>query len=126
MCTDPSKPPPGAAAWQRVQNGPTMNYSTMVLGKLPVHTARKALLEILGDEDVDWRTCTETDCLHPCFGPLHASPCNKCYKTWVKTKGQLEHYTCSKCDTEYEEWTEPHIMSFEEKMVDIGKEHLLQ
>ena len=83
-------------------------------------------MTILGDGDIGGSACKDADCLHPCYGPLHASPCNKCYKTWVKSRGQTKSRSCDMCDLDYTEWTEPHIMSFEEKMFDIGKEHLLQ
>ena len=125
MCTDHSKPPPGAAAYRMRALGPKMNYTTMTLKKLP-DGAKSALMDILGDGDIGGSACKDADCLHPCYGPLHASHCNKCYKTWVKSRGQQKSRSCDMCDVDFEEWTEPHIMSFEEKMVDIGKEHLLQ
>ena len=125
MCLNSRKPPIGTKAYRVGGIGNRINYTEKMLKNLPTE-AKRALMTILGDGEIGGRACKDADCLHPCFGPLHASNCNKCYKTWVKSRGQMQSRSCGACDIDYTEWTEPHIMTFEEKMTEIGKEHLLQ
>ena len=124
-CLDSTKPPIGQEAYRVTRRGERMNYTSYIIKKMPP-AAREALMGLMGNGDVSKRECKDADCLHPCFGPLHASNCNKCYKTWVQTRGKMKSKACDLCEIDYEEWTEPHIMTFEEKMEALGKAHLLQ
>merc|ERR1711997_49612 len=123
-CLDASKPPVGKEAYRVTRRGERVNFTSYTLKKMP-REARDALMGLMGDGEVSKRECKDADCLHPCFGPLHASNCNKCYKTWVQTRGKMKSKACDLCEIDYEEWTEPHIMTFEEKMIDLGKADLL-
>ena len=125
MCLNHAKPPVGIAAYKLRPNGRRFNYTTYVLKKLP-GPAKKALWKILGDGDIGGKACKDADCLHPCYGPLHASDCHKCYKTWVHSGGNMKSSSCDLCEIDAAEWTKPHIKCFNEKMRDTGKEHLLQ
>ena len=107
------------------RGGELLNYTDYTLKKLPTG-AKQALMRIVGDGEIGGSACKEADCLHPCFGPLHASNCNTCYKTWVQSRGKRKDKACGMCEIDYTEWTEPHIMTFEEKMEAAGKAHLLQ
>ena len=124
-CLNHDKPPAGTLAYRLRRGGELMNYTDYTLRKLP-NGAKRALMSIMGDETLGGTACKGADCLHPCFGPLHASNCNKCYTTWVQTRGKRKDKACGMCEIDFEEWTEPHIMTFEEKMEALGKAHLLQ
>ena len=78
MCLNHDKPPVGTEAYRVTRRGERMNYTSYTLRRMPAG-AREALMGLVGGDDVSKRECKEADCLHPCFGPLHASNCNKCY-----------------------------------------------
>ena len=78
MCLTSDKPPVGTEAYRVTRRGERMNYTSYTLRRMPAG-AREALMGLVGGDDVSKRECKEADCLHPCFGPLHASNCNKCY-----------------------------------------------
>ena len=75
MCLKDDKPPVGTAAYKLRPNGRRFNYTTYLLKMLP-RPVKKDLWKILGDGNIGGKACKDADCLHPCYGPLHASDCH--------------------------------------------------